>query len=164
MVDSSLVSLGKAIATDIREVKQPGLLLPIRKHDETLMLVDWDGKMHGVMLTGTHAFIYFPITLQRSHEGLFVPETEVLVDFSSATTAVGRDEDEGLLVLEANKLSVIGKEVGKQFAYPQYVPLWTKVYGGSEATKAAFTEWGIGIRVGDTQRVLWRHKCSPTAG
>lgn len=158
MNDSLLVPLGKAIATKIRDVKTPGLMLPMREHDETLMLVSWENAMHGVMLTGPQAFIFFRVLPQSPHSGLFIPEPDILVDMSSAASAVGRDEDEGVLFLSQGLLSVIGKGAGNAFSYPQPIPLWTEVHGGSEATKVAFTRWGIGIPKGDNHRVLWQHE------
>ena len=164
MTDNPFMRLGNATASDIRNLKQPGLLLPIRKNDDPVILVNWDGVMHGVMLTGGHAFVHFPINLKRSHEGLFLPDVEVLLDVSSATSAAGRDEDEGLLILEENKLSVIARDVGDRHAFPQLVPLWTTVNGGSETTKVAFTRWGIGVPEGDTHRVVWQHEVTGKAG
>lgn len=152
---SNLTPIGNAIAADIRDLKQSGLLLPIRKSDQAILVTDWSGQMHGVMLTGEHAFINFPVNVRNAHAGLFVPEPEILVDFSAATNGVGHEYEEGMLILEQGQLSVVASPVGERFGDPQKVPLWPKVVGGSEAAKVAFTRWGVGIREGDGFRNLW---------
>ena len=152
---NEFIPIGNVIAADIRDLKQAGLLLPLQKSDQTILVIDWGGTMHGVMLTGDHAFINFPVNVRNPHVGLFVPEPEILVDFSSATNGIGHEYEEGMLILEQGQLSVVSSPVGERFGDPQKVPLWSKVAGGSEAAKVAFTCWGIGVREGTGFRNLW---------
>lgn len=155
MAKDALVPLGAATASDVRDLKRPGLMLPVGNHDETLLLTNWDGEMHGVMLTGEHAFIFWPINVKSPHFGLFLPEPEILVDVASATSGVGCEHDEGVLILGRDALSVVASRAGDQFSNPLLVPLWKKVEAGSEGAKIAFTRWGIGLPEGDGFRTLW---------
>ena len=151
-----LIPLGGSIAIDIRDTKQSGIVLPVRSHDETMLLTDWDGEMHGMMLTGDHSFIYFPVSLKNPHTGLFIPEPEILIDTSSAVNGLGREHDEGVLILSKDHLSVVGRRAGDQFGDPALVPIWKAIHGGSQAAKVAFTSWGIGIPNGAGYRTLWK--------
>ncbi|MFT4027947.1 MAG: hypothetical protein QM676_14275 [Novosphingobium sp.] len=150
--------LGNATASDIRDLKQPGLLLPMRADDPTLLVTKWDEEMYGVMLTGVHAFVHFPITIRSSQIGLFLPQAEILIDFSSRSSSVSLEGVPGTLVLQQNRLSAISNPVGEQFADPDLVPLWQNVAGGSDAAKVAFTRWGIGIRNGEGFHALWERQ------
>jgi hypothetical protein len=161
MEDDLLLPLGAATASDIRDIKQPGLVLPIREQDQRLLITEWDDKIYAVMLTGEYAFLFFPVSLQSPHTGLFIPTPEILVDFASATDARNRDGDVGLLILEQNSLSVIASQAGSQMAQPQPVPLWKSIEGGSEAARVAFTRWAIGIHQGENYRILWE-RSEPT--
>ena len=152
---NDLTPLGDATASDIRDLKVSGLLLPTRKNDETLLVTQWDGKGFGVMLTGHHSFIYFLVDLRNPREGLFIPEPEILVDFSSACRGDEKLYNEGTLILDQNQVSVIAKLAGDDFANPTKVPLWHHVVGGSETASVGFSRWGIGIYEGDNLNVLW---------
>ena len=158
MTETHFSPLGGATASDIRNIKKPGLVLPVRKRDEKLLVFPWDGEMFAMMLTGKHAFSYFSISLQSPHQGLFLPQVEVLVDFDSAVEGMGRSEDKGVLLLEQGKLSVIGEKAGHSFGDGHPVPLWMDVEGGSEGSQVAFERWAIGVRENDKHRILWSHE------
>ncbi|HEX6375947.1 MAG TPA: hypothetical protein VFZ91_09510 [Allosphingosinicella sp.] len=155
MKNDALMPLGDATARDIRDIKQPGFVVPVRQRDETLLITKWGDEMCAIMLTGEHSFIFFPISLRSPHTGLFIPAPEILIDLSSATDARNIDQERGLLILAQNSLSVVASKAGDQFGDPQPVPLWRVVDGGSEAASVAFAKWGIGIRQGDGFRTLW---------
>lgn len=155
---SDLFPLGNAVAADLREIKQAGLLLPLRKSDQTILVTEWDNTMHGVMLTGAHDFIFFPIKLDYPQTGLFVPLPDIVIDFSTVEKSIGYEHRNGDLLLEQDKLSIIATRTGDHFHDPQPVPLWTHVAGGSQAVNAVFTRWAIGVRSGDQFQTLWERK------
>lgn len=150
-----LAPIGNAIACDIRELKEPGLLLPIRKSDEIVAITRWDDVMYGIMLTGPQAFIYFTINIRNPHEGLFIPSPEIVVDRTTASRGVNHENEEGAAILEQDKFSVVATLAGDRFADPQLVPLWATVSGGSSGAKVAFTRWGLGLRHGEKLDELW---------
>lgn len=152
---SEFVPIGTAIAADIRDVKCPGLLLPLRQHDPAMLLTNWDGKIHAIMLTGPNDFMFFDVKIDHSKTGLFVPDVEILIDFSSAEKSAGYEQRLGDLLLEKNKLSIIGGRIGDGFRDPQPVPLWPAVAGGSQSAKVAFTRWALGVRSGEGFHQLW---------
>ena len=155
---SIFLPIGNAIAADIRDLKQSGFLHPVRQRDPALLLTDWDGTMHGIVLTGAHDFMFFPVKIENPHTGLFVPAPEILIDFSSAETGAGYERRNGDLLLEKGKLSIIAIRVGDHFPDPIPVPLWPTVTGGSDAAKVVFTRWEIGVRDGDRFVTLWERK------
>jgi len=158
MIDSIYSTVGKATAGDIRNIKERGILLPIRSGDEKMIIFPWEDQMCALALTGPHAFLHFPVSAKTPHKGLFISDIEILVDFESATDALGMDDTMGLLILKQDKLSLIGKLVGDGFNSPHEVPLWISIDGGSDTAKIAFTRWAIGMREGDEHRILWEYE------
>ena len=152
--------LGEAAVFDIRNIKVGGLLLPTRARDETMLVLMWDDARYGVYLTGDHAFIYWKVILDRAKSGLFIPEPEIRVDFSSIVSARGHEEENGLLVLSNDALSVIATPVGNDRFDAQPVPLWGKVAPGEADENLAFTKWAIGVQNGNDFDILWERERS----
>lgn len=163
MDSSQYASIGKAIASDIRNVSVPALMLPIRKRDEKLLLLPWEQKMVAMMLTGPNAFLYFDVSLRSPHKGLLIPEIDVLVDLDSVTEGIGREDHRGVLILEQNQLSVIGLKASSSLGDGHRVPLWTEIHGGTSDSVVAFNRWAIGLKEGDTNRILWEFDCNQKA-
>lgn len=161
MEDDALLPLGSTTASDIRELKQPGFVLPVRDNDPRMLITLWGSDMHAVILTGDNAFLSFPITLRSPHTGLFFPQAEILVDFSTPTDVRNANEERGLLILTQDSLSVVATQAGDHFSDPRPVPLWQTVEGGSAEAKVAFSHWGVGIRRGDGFHILWERE-TPT--
>lgn len=153
--------LGNAIAADIRDIKQPGLLLPLRASDPVMLLTDWGGRMHAVMLNGSHDFMFFEVKIDHSRTGLFVPEPEIIFDFSSLERGAGFEQKLGNLLLEENKLSIVAARIGDGFRDSQSVPLWPSVTGGSRSAQVVFPRWALGVQVGSGIQKLWER--SPVA-
>lgn len=147
--------LGNATAADIRDIKQAGLLLPLRKTDPVMLLTEWDGKMYAVMLTGSHDFMFFEVKIDHSRTGLFIPEPEIMFDFTSLERGVGYEQKLGDLLLEENKLSIVGARIGDGFRDSHSVPLWPSVTGGSRSAQVVFTKWALGVQVGTGFQKLW---------
>ena len=160
---SNLLPIGGAIAADIRDLKQSGVLLPVRKNDPTLLITDWGGTINAIFLTGPQDFIFFPVTIKHSRTGLFIPVPEIVIDYASAVTGIGHDMRNGELLLEKDKLSIIATPVGNQFAEAQPVSLWPVINGGSDDAKVVFTKWAIGVRNGDSFTTLWERSNHPKA-
>ncbi|WP_417619599.1 hypothetical protein [Parasphingorhabdus sp.] len=164
MITGIYSPLGKAIASDVRNIQRPGIVLPVKKRDETLVMLDLDDQMVAMIMTGPHSFHHFSVSLRSAHNGFFVPEPEILIDFSSVSDGTGRQEEMGLLFLEQNKLSVVSSKAGDNFGDPHLVPLWSDVDGGSEGAKVAFSRWAIGIKDGDNYQVLWEYEHADASG
>jgi hypothetical protein len=150
-----MIPLGAATASDIRDLKQPGFVAPIRERDQAMLVTKWGDEMCAVLLGGEHSFMFFPISLRSPHTGLFFPSPEILVDLSSAKDARNAEQEQGLLILAEDLLSVVATKAGDQFGDPQPVSLWKTVEGGSDAAKVAFARWSIGLPRGDGFHILW---------
>ncbi|WP_226663715.1 hypothetical protein [Alteriqipengyuania lutimaris] len=163
MDQNRFVPLADMSASDIRNVTAPGLMLSIRERQPHVLILDWDGAKYALKLDGPDAFGFFPVSAKTPHDGLYVPNVEILVDLDSRGIGRGRDEDKGVLILEEGQLFVLGKQVGDGWSDPRPVPLWTKVAGGSEGARVAFDRWAIGLQEGDDYRILWSYEFKPKA-
>ena len=155
--DLPLLPLGRAIAADIKTIREPGLLFPVRERDGLLLMIDVGGQWHGFVLSGQHAFVHFPVVAQSSHKGLFVPDIEVVIDYASGTSDSRYTERLGALVLRENELCVVASRAGNSYFDAAPLPLWTKVHGGSGSASLAFKKWGLALRDGERLRPLWQH-------
>lgn len=149
--------LGDVTASDIRDLKRPGLMLPIAENDSPYLVVEQGGTRVTMALEGNQAFLFYPISLKTPRSGLFVPEPKILVDFSSATEGGALSDQKGTLILSEDSLCVIANHASGM-GEPQCLPLWQTISGGSDAVKVAFTRWGLGLRQGDTVRTLWERR------
>lgn len=163
MMEEKFAPLGNASASDIRNISSSGLVLPIRRNDPPLLVFPWGEGSFALKLAGDDAFGYFPISLKTPYEGVFLPDVEIMIDFASLTTGRGHQEHKGILILEKDKLSVMGIAVGNAWADCVQVPLWMEVNGGSDDAKAAFTRWAVGLKVGNDYRIMWSHEFEPNS-
>ncbi len=155
-MESQLLPLGRATGSEIRTVTESGLVLPVRQRDEKLLLTNADGQMLAIMLTGRFAFSYFPVDLKTPHFGIFLPDVEILVDFTSAIMNPPTDM-RGALVLDQNSLGLVASRVGPGFYDPHPIRLWTQVEKGSDSGNVVFGRWGVALRDGDQRVILFEH-------
>lgn len=163
MDKNNFVTLDDLTASDIRNVTPPGLMLSIREKQPSVLILDWEGQKYGLKLDGDDPFAFFPISAKTPHDGLFVSNVEILVDFNSRGNGRGRNEHGGVLVLEKDQLYVIGRPVGEDWLNGREVPLWPKIDGGSDSAKVAFGSWAIGVKMGDDYRILWSYEFEPNS-
>jgi hypothetical protein len=160
---SEFLPLGRVSANDIRSVQESGLMLPIREQDPPLLVTSAGGGTTTIILSGGRAFSYFTANLKSPHYGLFLPDVEIVVDFSSATTAGALIQTSGVLILDQTSLAIVAKPNGDEYADPQLVPLWTTVEQGAEAARVAFPRWGVAHCDEERRTILFEHEYSRTA-
>lgn len=142
-------------AVDIRDVKVPGLILPVKKNGFVTLVTDWHGSPHAVFLNGQFEYSFFAIKSDHSQEGLFVAHPVILVDHNSAESGTYNDLRLGDLLLEGDKVSIMAKRVNDSFADPVSVPLWPAPSLGSEGARIRFPRWKIGVHLNNSFAVLW---------
>lgn len=154
-MQSGYVPVESVAALDLRQATHGGLLLPIKKHDDPMAVTVRDGEKFGIVLSGHHSFVSFRVSLQSPHAGLFFAAPKILVDYSSAVSALGKDEEVGLLVLDEKEVSVIASPAGNNLSFPSKYPLWGVPDAGSSDISVAFSRWAFALLIGTEYKILW---------
>jgi hypothetical protein len=154
-LSDQLITIGRIIASDIREAEGTGLFFPVKPSDPALLLVGEANSRHAIKLSGSDCYNRFPISLKTACAGLFVPDTELRVDLSSRADASKLSDTRGTIILSGESLALVCGIVGDTWSDPEPFELPFAITSGSDATRIAFARWTIGIVQDDKYVPIW---------
>lgn len=142
---------------DIRQFKEPGIVLPVQPRDPTIAITIWEDSVFGMLLDGPHSFTFFKVEAQSRFLGLFIPTPEIVVSVSSASKGEAVWQQRGALILEDGRANVVGNRAGDQWSDPVNVPLWQDIdFQGAEGKTVGFNRWHLRVTDEHEHRVIWR--------
>ena len=141
----------------IASVSELALVLPRRKHDETLLISrGGDGFWAIVLDFGKHQYRSFQISGDGvGRKGIIVPEIKIEVDQTSIFDT-NLEFELGSMIREDDKLSILVQTNGAYgFGDEQHVQIMDGLRSCDDNQSAGFKKWRVILGEGERQRVLW---------
>lgn len=156
MAHNGMIPLSFARPADLRQIKEPGFLLPIAPSDPALFTTEWDGEMFAIVADGPQAAVFFQITVQSRALGLFVPAPELVIDMCDAVRGPTLWDKTGSLILSEGRAHLVAERSGDRYSSgPVNVPLWNEFADNLDGGSIGFSRWGLRLTDGNQRHMLW---------
>lgn len=137
---------------NLDKIDNSGLVLRFGDYSTGNFLIAGVGELYAIFLDGEWSYSMMPISQAGRWQGLYVNDTQIRVDLTSAFDPNETSAPAGALVKSSDCLYILATNEG-QGGFPRRikVPLFGEVNTQNLVKSVGFSRWNIGIVVDD----LW---------